>query len=242
MHSPLATAFSNPYTLGTLFLAAAAGMFAAWWLFPIGLVLWAIMMALIANDKSLRINYNMQARTGTLSARFQGVYTKVVRSQMRIFNSLLSASWRTRRALEPVQNEVEVLVDHVYTVCQQMMAPENYLRVSQQGNTDFEGQRALLVLSLGGAADPVVKKEKEDAIHALDARIQEVKDMASMLDRVEAQLTNLSATMDAMLAEIMSMQVRGAGEVEREVPNLVQKIRHEVEQLQAVESQKMPQK
>lgn len=217
-------------------------MFAAWWLFPIGLVLWAIMVALVANDKSLRINYNMQARTGTLSSRFQGVYTKVVRSQMRIFNSLLSASWRTRRALEPVQNEVEILVDHVYTVCQQMMAPENYLRVSQQGNTDFEGQRALLVLSLGGALDPVVKKEKEDAIHALDDRIQEVKDMAAMLDRVEAQLTNLSATMDAMLAEIMSMQVRGAGEVEKEVPVLVQKIRQEVEQLQAVENQKMPQK
>jgi hypothetical protein len=238
MQSPLATALSNPYNLAILALSVIAGMVSAWWLFPIGLVLWGIMVATIANDKSLRINYNMQARTATLSSRFQGGYSKVVRSQMRIFNSVLRSNGRTRRALEPVQNEVETLVEHVYAVCQQMMAVENYLTVAQ-GNTDFEGERALLVLSLGNVTDPGVKHEKEEAIKALDGRIQEVKGMAGLLNRAEGQVANQASALDGVLAEIMSLQVR-SDEIEKEVPNLVQKIRQQVEQLQDIENEKIP--
>ena len=201
MRSPLAIALSNPYNLAILALSVAAGLVSAWWLFPIGLVLWGTMVAIIANDPSLRINYNMQSRTATLSPRFQAGFSRVVRSQMRIFNSLLGANQRTRHALEPVQNEVESLVEHVYTVCQQMMAAENYLSVVQ-GNADYEGQRALLVLSLGGITDPGAKREKEEAIKALDERLQEIKDMAGLLSRAEAQVGSLASAMDGMLAEI----------------------------------------
>jgi hypothetical protein len=236
MRSPVTTALLNPINLAMLAFAVLAGLIAAWWLFPLGIALWIVMVAVIANDKSMRINYNMEARMGTLSGRFQEPYANVVRSQMRIFNSLLSASGPSRRALAPVQDAVEALVNEVYAVCQQMMAPENYLK-SSQGNADLEGQRALLVLAMNGVKDPAVRQEKEEQVRSLESRLQETKDMAAMLDHVEAELSSLVVTMDAMLAEIMRLQVGGADQVEKEVPRLLQEIRQQTQQLEALEKE-----
>jgi hypothetical protein len=236
MRTPLMTALSNPLNLAMLALSALAGLIAAWWLFPLGLALWAVMVLAIARDQSVIINYNMQARQASLSPRFQGLYAKVVRSQMRIFNSLLSASGRTRRAMEPVQGAVEELVNHVFTVCEQMTAPENYLKISK-GTTDLEGERALLVLGMKGISDPVVRKEKEDAVRSLEARMGENKNIAAMLDRVEAQLSGLVATMDGLLAEIVRLQAGGSARIEQEAPNLLQKMHQETDALKALETE-----
>ncbi len=236
MRSPLLLALFNPVNLAMLGLSAAAGLLAAWWLFPLGLVLWGIMVARIANDRSLRINYDMQARLGTLSPRFQKVYDKVVRSQMRIFTSLLSASGRTRRALAPIQAEVEALTNLVYAVCQQMTAPENYLKVSKM-NTDLEGERALLVMSLDGITDPVVKREKQEALQALDSSLQKNKHIAAMLDRVEAQLSSLVNVLDASLAEIIRLQALGGAQAEKQTAPLLQQLRSQTVQLKTFEEE-----
>ena len=235
MRSPLTTALINPTSLAILGLAILAGLLASWWLFPLGLLFWGISIATIAGDKALRINYNMQAGTQTLSARFQNPYANVVRAQMRLFNLLSSSSGRTRRALEPVQQGVEGLVNHAYTVCQRMTSPENFVKISQ--NTDYEGQRALLVLSLAGISDPIVKREKEEAIKGLENRIREIKDISAMVAQAEALVSSLAVSLDSLLAEIMSIQVRGADQVEKELPNLLQKIRQQTEQLQALETE-----
>jgi hypothetical protein len=237
MRSPLTTALLNPLNLTMLVFSALAGLIAAWWLFPLGLTIWAIMVATIANDKSIRINYNMEARLGTLSTRFQEPYSKAVRSQTRLFNSLLSASGGNRRALEPVQTEIEKLVEKIYSVCQQMTAPENYLSVSKAKIADLEGERALLVLSMDKNMDPVVRREKEEAIHALDARLQRTKAIAAMLERVETQLASTTTVMDAMLADIMRLQVLGVAQIKQEVPTLLQKLRGEIGQLEATEKE-----
>jgi hypothetical protein len=235
MRSPLATALTNPTSLAILGLSFLAGLMAAWWLFPLGLLFWGISIAIIAGNKALRINYNMQAGTQTLSARFQGPYANVVRAQMRVFNLLSSSSGRTRRALEPVQQEIETLVNTIYTVCQRMTGPENFVKIAQ--NTDYDGQRALLVLSLGGTSDAVVRREKEEAIKGLETRMQEIKDISALIEQADAQVSSLAVSLDSLLAEIMSLQVRGAEQVEKEAPNLVQKIRQQAAQLQALETQ-----
>lgn len=236
MRSPLLLALLNPLNLAMLGLSAVAGLVAAWWLFPLGLLLWGIMVARIATDQSLRFNYDMQARSGTLSARFQKLYDKVVRSQMRISTSLVSASGRTRRALAPVQTEAEALTNAVYSMCQQMTAPENYLKIST-ASADPEGERALLVLSMDGIADPVVKREKQEALRALDSRIQKNKAIAAMLDRVEAQLSSLVNVMDATLADVIRLQALGGAQAEKEVPKVVGQIRNQITQLKTFEDE-----
>jgi hypothetical protein len=237
MRSPLATALLNPLNLAMPVLAVLAGLLAAWWLLPLGLVLWAIMVATIANDKSLRINYNMEARLGTLPSRFQDPYSKAVRAQMRVFNSLLNVGGENRRALEPVESAVEALVDKVYELCQQMTAPENYLSVSQGKNADLEGQRALLVLSIDKDMDPTIKQQKEAAIKELEGRIQKTKGLAAALEHVEAQLTSTTTLLETLPAEIMRLQVMGVAQIRQEVPVLLAKLKQESDQVQACEGE-----
>jgi hypothetical protein len=50
MRSPLLTALFHPLNLTTLAVAVAAGLCAAWWLFPLGLLVWLIMVVGVARD------------------------------------------------------------------------------------------------------------------------------------------------------------------------------------------------
>jgi hypothetical protein len=237
MRSPIETALLNPLNLVMLALSALAGLVAAWWLFPLGLLFWGLMVAAIANDKSIRINYNMEARLGTLSSRFREPYARAVRAQTRIFNSLLGASGSNRGALEPVQAEIEKLVDEIYQVCYQMTAPENYLAVARGKTADLEGERALLVLSIDKSMTPEVRREKEEAVRDLENKIQKTKTIATMLSRVEAQVNGSSGMMESMLADMMRLQVLGTGQIRQEVPGLLQQIRAEMQQLKSVETE-----
>ena len=96
--SPFLDALLNPLNLVTLALAVAAGLCATWWLFPLGLLVWGLMVLFIARDPSRRINYQADARAAALSPRFQKLYNRIVQSQVRIFNTLNGADGRTRRA------------------------------------------------------------------------------------------------------------------------------------------------
>jgi hypothetical protein len=236
MRSPLLTALFHPLHQAMLLLAAAAGLLAAWWLFPAGLGLWLIMVLRMAGDRSIRTSFDMQARAGTLSTRFQEFYNRVVQSQTRINNFLLSAGGRTKRALEPVQAEVELLTNGVYDLCLKMTAPENYLKVTKM-NSDLEGERALLTLSLETATDPMIRREKEEALHALDDRMKKIKEIERMLNRVEAQLASTAEALDSVLADIMRLQALGGAQTEKEVPKVVQQLRAQLRQLKASEAE-----
>jgi hypothetical protein len=231
MRSPLVTALLHPWNSAMLGISILAGLTAAWWLFPLGLILWMVMVWRIASDRRIRLDYDMQARSGTLSARFQDRYSKVVQSQMRIFTSLMSAGGRTKTALDPVQEEIELLTKRVYDLCRQMTGPENYVKVSKM-NTDLEGERALLKLSLESADDPLVKREKEESLAALDDRIKKLKKVSTFLDRVEAQLASMSTTMDAILADIIRLQALGGARAEKEAPDIVSQIRTQSAQVE----------
>lgn len=231
MRSPLVTALFHSLNPAMLGISILAGLVAAWWLFPLGVILWIVMVARIASDRRIRLDYDMNARSGTLSARFQDQYGKVVQSQMRIFNSLMSAGGRMKTALDPVQAEIELLTTRVYDLCRQMTGPENYVKVSKM-NTDLEGERALLKLSLESATDPLVKREKEEALAALDDRIKKLKKVSTFLDRVEAQLASMTTSMDAILADIIRLQAMGGAQAEKEVPDLIRQIRAQSTQVE----------
>jgi len=236
MRSPLATALFHPLNAAMFILAVLGGLTAAWWLFPLGLAVWVVMVARVANDRFVRTDYDMQARSGTLSPRFQQLYAQVIHSQMRIFNSLMSASGSTKRALEPVQAEIQTLTNHVYTLCRQMTGPENYVKVSTM-NTDLQGQRALLTLALDGATDPMVKKEKVDALRALDDRIKKIKQVSTLLDRMDAELGSIASALDSILADIVRLQALGSAQAEKEAPEIIQQIRAQEKQLDSFEEE-----
>ena len=91
MRSPVITALAHPLNLAVLGLSLLAGLLAAWWLFPLGLVVWGAMVATVSRDARVQFSHRLQSRE-PLARRFQGYFDRVQRAQLRIFNSLSAAS------------------------------------------------------------------------------------------------------------------------------------------------------
>jgi len=205
--SPWLTALINPLNLAMLALALAAGLCAAWWLFPLGLVVWVVMVLAIARDPSLVISATMDSRA-PLAARFQAPFDRIERSQVSLFNTLASADPRIRGSFRQVQAETDTLVNQAYLLCQRMSALENYRLVTQSGG-NLDDQLKGLQAQVAAATDPMVKKEYEQSLAALQDRVSKLHATQTQLDRVEAQLSSLSSQMDSALTEVVRIQSLG---------------------------------
>ena len=205
--SPWLTALINPLNLTMLALAVAAGLCSAWWLLPIGLVLWVVMILAVARDPSLVISSTMESRQ-PLAARFQAPFDRIERSQVSLFNSLASADPRIRNSFRQVQAETDNLVNQAYLLCQRMSALENYRLVTRaSGNLDDDVKR--LQGQVASATDAMVKREYEQSLAALQDRVNKLHTTETQLDRVEAQLSSLASEMDTALTEVVRIQSLG---------------------------------
>ena len=90
MRSPLLTALIHPLNVAMLGLSVLAGLVAAWWLLPLGLLFWLAMVIAVSREPRLRFNYRMQSRE-PLAQRFQEVFGRVERCQLSVFNNLAAA-------------------------------------------------------------------------------------------------------------------------------------------------------
>jgi hypothetical protein len=71
---PLLTALLNPVNIAMFALTVAAGLCSAWWLAPVGFVLWLVMVVIIARDPGVQITFTRsiaRAIGATLSEPFR---------------------------------------------------------------------------------------------------------------------------------------------------------------------------
>lgn len=230
MRSPLLVALLHPLNLLMVGVSAVAGLVAAWWLFPVGMLFWVIMVIAVARDPSLRISHQMQRRA-PLAQRFQRYFDRVERSQVSVFNSLASAPTRTRRALQPVQAEIDRLTDQVHSLCQRMTVLENY-RIVSQSQTDLETDLQHINEMLDDTGDPLVQREYEESRQSLQERLSKLKTVATHLDRVEAQLMSLSSEMEGIVTEVVRLQAMGPQDAARHVPAVVERLREQSAQVE----------
>ena len=233
MRSPLVTGLLHPLNLAMLGLVAFAGLVAAWWLFPLGLLLWLAMVVAVSREPSLRFSHKMQSRE-PIASRFQRYFDRIERAQVSVFNSSASAPGRTRKALQPVQDELERLTAQAYQLCQRMTALENY-RLVTESTSNLTADLQQINDAIARTGDALVKQEYEESRRALIERIAKLNLAASELDRVEAQLLGLANEMDGVVAEVVRLQAAGSEATERQAPDLVAKIRAQSAQLETPE-------
>jgi chromosome segregation ATPase len=233
MRSPILTALFHPLNILMAGLTLFAGLVSAWWLFPVGLLLWFIMVMVVARDPSLRMNHQMQSRE-PLAQRFQRYFDRIERAQLSVFNSLSSAPPATRRALQSVQNEMEALTRQAYALCKRMTSLENYRLVSQS-QYDLEGDLGRLDEAVEGAEDALVRREYEESRRALEGRLEKLRAVSTQLDRVEAQLMSLSNELDGTVTEIIRLQAMGPEDAAAGAKPLVTRLREEGAQLREFE-------
>lgn len=228
--SPWLSALFNPLNLVMLVGSVAAGLLAAWWLFPLGLILWAIMVVSIAREPAAVLNETVQNRSA-LPQRFQTTFDRIEKSQVNLFNTISGAETGTRRILQPLRGPVDSLIDQAYRLCQRMTPLENYRSLTTEATANAQDQINQFSYQIQAATDPLVKRENEESAKSLQEKIQKLKDASTILDRVDAQLTSLANEMEATLAEVIRLQAMGAKTTKQEMPELLGRVRKQIDQL-----------
>jgi hypothetical protein len=207
MRNPYLSALLNPLNITTFMLAIAAGLCAAWWLFPLGLIVWAVMVYTVASDPTLRRIQMAQSRT-PLAQRFQGPFDRLERAQASIYNTISDSHSNVKSMLEPLRNEVDSLVERTYQLLARMTSLENYRSVqSFQGN--LQGDLVNIDLQLASATDPVVKREYEESKEAIQRRINSLNAIGIQSDRIDAQMISMVAELGGVQAELVRLHALG---------------------------------
>jgi hypothetical protein len=221
MGSLLATAFLNPLNLAMLAVSVVAGLLAAWWMFPAGLVVWAIMIWRVASDPDVRLRHMIHSRA-PLPQRFESLFDPIERSQLRILRAIATARARPRRALSIVEQPLEELVDQAHALCVRMTPLENFRQI--QAGENIERDLARLDDQIARAQDEVIKRELGRGRDALALRVTRLRDVMTQLDRVEAQLTSLRGELDGVLTDVVRAQSLNAQPIDQQAMDLVQKL------------------
>lgn len=235
--SPVYIAFVNPLNLAMLVTALAAGLCSAWWLLPVGVALWIVMVVIAARDPSLRISHSMQNRT-PLAQRFQKYFDRIERSQLNVLNALGNADSRTRRALQPVQDHLAELADQTYHLCERMTALENYRLVAlSSSGLNLDKELDEVNARIEQATDPLVRREYEQSRDSLSAQLARLKKVSNQLDRVEAQLTSLMSQIDAAKTEVLRVIALGGAQAPKHAASLGEMLKGQIEELKQFEDE-----
>lgn len=230
-------AIRDPLHITLLVLAVLAGLISAWWLFPVGLILWLGLVLIQANDPLIRSALVSESRAASLTPRYRALFEEFLRVEVRLRNTLRTADRRTRRAFAEIPGEVQALTEAVFALCQRMTGPENYLRVTRDQKRDLEGERALLVLAKEGSQDPAVRAEKAEALRVFDARLTSTKSVEELLDQVEVKVRGSASELNAVLAEVVRLQATGADRAVQQAPVLMERIRKQHSELRDFEAE-----
>ena len=233
--SPFLTALLNPGNLAMLALSAAAGLCAAWWLFPLGLLFWLVMFLVIYRDPALTLNNTVESRQ-TLSQRFQARFERIEKTQISLFNSLNSADPGARQAMQPAQEAINRLVQQTYLICQRMSVLDNHLSLTR-ANRDPQPELAQVRQRIAATSDAALKQELEQTAQSLQAQDANLTSIAGLLERFEAQLASLSSTLDGVLTNSVRLQALGAQSIRSELPTLLGTIQKQAQEMQDFEQQ-----
>jgi DNA repair ATPase RecN len=233
--SPFLSALFHPLNLSMLALAAAAGLCSAWWLAPIGFVFWLVMVAVVARDPGLQINFTRQSRE-PLAQRFQTRFDRLDRARASIFNSLQGVSPAFRRNIQPVQDTLEELVEHAYQLCLNLTAMDNNFNVQKISN-NFDDDIETMQKNIASASSDSDKKEFEETLKSLQARKAQLKSVSTLLSRFEAQLTGTNNAVDSVVTSIASLKGRDAKQIEGKIPPLLQVLQTEQEELKQFDAE-----
>ena len=227
---PLLTALLNPLNLAMLGLTIAAGLCSAWWLAPIGFLLWLVMVLVIARDPGIQITFTRQSRE-PLSQRYQNRFDKLDRARISIFNTLSQSNKSSlRKFIEPVQSALDDLVEHAYQLARQLTALDNNLETQKILN-NFDDDIAKMQKNLKEAINPADIKEFEQTLESLKARKTQLKNVEALLSRFEAQLTGTNSAVDGVVTNIVSLQGRSDKNITEKIPALLKIIETEQDEL-----------
>jgi len=226
MRNPYVFALLHPINLSMLALITAAGLCAAWWLFPLGILIWTIMVFNIARDPSLQITYQIKSRK-PLAPRFETKFDQIESWQVKLYNITIS-----------VQIEVNKLTTKVHDLCWRNSALENYRQVQNQ-KEDLEAEWVTLNQEIEKTSDLLIRKSLVQSLGNIETRMKRHQQITMLLEQVEAQMVNVEKILENIVTEILQLQALGLDAIEKDRGRLIEKLRRISKQMDQFEESQL---
>ena len=208
--SPPAYGFAarRPLALLVLAVAIAAGLVVAIWLLPLGLLAYALVVFLLAHDPELQDLARRPARPRLSSPTFRSQLDAIERAQREIERSVGQASGALGRLLQPIGDQARDLVEQAYILCDKGQIIERYLATSNE--RALQDQINAVDQRLAATHDPYTRQQLLETRQALVERQGHARDLETYIGRILAQLQNISANLDNVLAETVRLRTADA--------------------------------
>lgn len=195
----------QPLALLVLLAAIAGGLIVSWWLLPLGLLAYAAMLVLAANDPALRTAPAPRITRPRLnSATFRSQIENIERTEQEIARQVAQSTESLRRLLATINDQARELTQEAYTLAEKGQTIEQYL--TTVNTTAIQRQIEALDIRLRSTNDSYTVGQLNETRQALIDRQANARDLETYIGRITAQLQNIAASLENVLAETVRLR------------------------------------
>jgi chromosome segregation ATPase len=198
----------QPFALLILVVALVAGLVIFWWLFPLGLLVYGFIVFVTARDPVLAALGQRSPRPRVSSPTFRGQLEAIERTQQEIQRSVSQAAGPLGRLLMSIGDQTRELVQQAYMLTDKGQIIETYL--AQTNLQSIQEQIAQIDRRLAATTDAYTQRQMQETRQALVERQQHARDLETYIGRIQAQLQNIAANLDNVLAETVRLRTADA--------------------------------
>jgi chromosome segregation ATPase len=219
---PYSFAARRPLALLVLVIAIAAGLTIALWLLPLGLLAYIAIVLVSARAPELLALSQRPARPRLSSQTFRAQLSAIERTQQEIGRSVAQAEGALGRLLAPIGDQARELVTEAYTLCDKGQIIEGYLATSNQ--RALQDQINSVDARMAATQDQYTRQQMQETRQALVDRQQNARDLETYIGRILAQLQNISANLDNVLAETVRLRTADAASADTATNQVAQRL------------------
>jgi hypothetical protein len=229
-------ALSNPINLLMLVVSIGAGLICAWWLFPLGVLLWAIMVLTMVLDPSIRIKQTIEDRP-RLPERFEGLVSRLEKSQVVFLQSMESSRFQIKGTFGEFQTAINNLVDQSRDLCVQLTPLESYIQANVTSNPQKDLDQLDRLISI--IEDPAAKKGYDSARQDLLLKASKFNQAKETLKESDVLLNQIVAEMENSVNDSVRLKKLKVQEIQPQISLLVKRVNQQISQIEDFENQKI---
>lgn len=205
----LFVAARQPIALAVVVVAIVTGLTVAWWLLPLGVLVYLVMVVLASRDPALATTARRATtHTRLTSKTFRAIIDEIDRSQRDIERSIGQARGPLANILQPIANNSRDLVDQAHVLAGKGQIIEQYL--AQINYHQIQDEINKLDARMNQTSDPYTQQQLQQTRQALVSRQSNARDMETFIGRIMAQLQNIDANLDNILSETVRLRTTDA--------------------------------
>lgn len=209
--SPWMLAARQPLAVVVAVVAVIAGLTVALWLLPLGLLAYVLMVVLAARDPALVAQARRPPSTPRprlTSPTFRVQIDAIERTQREIARSAAQAGGPLARLLLPIADQGRELVEEAYTLAEKGQIIERYL--ASVDRRAIEKDVSGLDAQIRTTQDQYTLAQLQETRRSRIEKLENVRDLDTYIGRINAQLQNIGASLDNVLAETVRLRTADA--------------------------------